>query len=425
MSDAYDATKAIEQTCNDLVDSYEDLAEMGAGLLATIKSTIGQLRQYKYTVHWSGSYSNPSVEYRDDPYSWWEKALIWTGGGAITEEIVDHPRQQEALDALADTQGIVDGADEKFEFDAGHMRDSVASIASHMSGWVGVSSLVSRLIFPSRASQVPTSGDIDGWRSPSAFSTYEDNLAIQHDAHETTATSIETMLTRDGNFVETLGDHLIVFAELQGDQNEYYAGLVAQDWAPDKWSITSVIQIVGEIGTKVTQFQQLQVDEIKAVVSTLNSAVSDILQTEEQKNTINRLSEPSGQGEVGWPEPAPLSSKKGAGETSYYDLTFQTQYFKDHITHWSDLSGDFTAPVDQAEAAPAIETMFHQFPGFMATTASGLNSLADHIKDKALVRGKAATKEISEILDDTIRTYVAGEDLNAQQANELQKLLDE
>lgn len=424
MNDAYNAARAIEQTCNDLVDSYGDLAEMGAGLLSTIKSTIGQLKQYKYTVSWRGQPAG-TPEYRDDPYAWWEKAIIWSGGGAITEEIVDHPRQQEALNALAQTQGIVDGADEKFEFDAGHMRDSVESIASHMAGWVSVSSQVSQLVFPSRTSQIPTSGDVDGWRSPSAFSTYEDNLAIQHNAHETTATSIETMLSRNGSFVETLGKHLIAFAELQGDHNEYYAGLIAKDWLPDKWSISSVIQIVGEIGTAVTQFQQLQVNEIQAVVSTLNSAVSDILQTEEQKNVINRLSEPSGQGEIGWPDPAQLSSRKNDGASSFYDLRFQTQYFKDHITYWSELSDSFTAPISRAESTPAIETMFHQFPGFMSTTAAGLNSLADHIKDKALARGQGATTKISEVLDVTIRTYLEGEDLNTQQAQELERMLEE
>lgn len=424
MNDAYNAAKAIEQTCNDLVESYGALAEVGAGLLSTIKSTIGQLRQYRYTMYYGRS-NYESVEYRDDPYAWWERALIHIGGASISEEIVEHPRQQEALDALAETQGIVEGADEKFEFDAGHMRDSVQSIASHMAGWVSTSTQVSSLVYASTASQIPTSGDVDGWRSPSAFNTYQDNLVIQHDAHETTAEQIETMLTRDGNFVETLGDHLTAFAELQGEQNQYYTDLLAKDWLPDKWSIESVISLVGNIGTAVTQFQALQVDEIKAVVATLNSAVTQILQTEEQKNAINRLSQPSGQGAVGWPEPAPLSTRKSDGVTSIGDLRFQTQYFKDHITHWADLADDFAKPIGSAEAAPAIETMFHQFPGFQATTAQGLNSLADHIRDKALRRGQGAATKMSEKLDETIRTYLAGEALNAQQAEQLQKLLDE
>lgn len=423
MNDAYNAAKTIEQTCTDLVSLYGDLAETGAGLLSTIKSTIGQLKQYEYTVSWSGQPGSP--EYRDDPYSWWEKALIRMGGGYIQERIVPHPERQKALDALAETQGIVEDADEKFDFDAGHMRDSVKSIASHMAGWVTVSSQVSGLFFPSRASQIPTSGDADGWKSPSAFTTYQDNLQIQHDAHETTATSIETMLTRDGEFVETLGKHLVAFAELQGDQNEYYAGLISSDWAPDKWNLSSILGIVGTIGEKVTEFKALQVQEIKAVVDTLNSAVADVLRTEEQKNVINRLSEPTNQGEAGWPDPAQLSAKRGEATSSYDELKFQTQYFKDHITHWSNLSDRFAEPISEAEGTPAIETMFHQFPGFMASTASGLNSLATHILDKALVRGKSATQKISDILDGTIRAYLEGEDLNAQQAQQLLQILDE
>ena len=82
-------------------------------------------------------------------------------------------------------------------------------------------------------------------------------------------------------------------------------------------------------------------------------------------------------------------------------------------------------PFSSAASAPAIETMFHQFPGFQATTASGLNSLADHIEDKALKRGQNATSAMAEKLDLTIRNYLEGENINTQQAAELQKMLDE
>ncbi|NLE97362.1 MAG: hypothetical protein GX596_05160, partial [Propionibacterium sp.] len=183
--------------------------------------------------------------------------------------------------------------------------------------------------------------------------------------------------------------------------------------------------LAGQIGDQVVEYRQHHIDQIEAVVETLNSAVTDILKTEEQRNAINRLSEPSGQGSVGWPDPAQLSARKAEGSTSFGDLKFQVQYFKDHITFWSDLSEDFSGPVGTAESTPPIDTMFHEFPGFMATTASGLNSLAGHIKDKALQRGQNATAKMSEILDLTIRTYLEGEEINTQQALELEKMLDE
>lgn len=424
MNDSYNAARAIEQTCLDLVESYGQLAEEGANVLGNIKSVIGQLKQWKYTVT-HGQSGHTSVEYRDDPYAWWEKALIWTGGMSFSEEVVDHPRKQEALDALAQTQGIVDDADEKFELDAGHMRDSVTSIAEHMSGWVDVSSRFSQLVYASSASQIPTSGDLDGWRSPSASDTYGENVTLQHDAHETTATSIETMLNRDAEFLSSMGTHLTQFAELERAQYDYYVGLATESWVPDEWSIDAIINIAGTIGEKVGEYKSLQIAEIEALVTTLNSAVTDILQTESQKNELNRMSEPTGAGGVGWPMPAALSGRKGVGESSFEDLKFQTQYFKDHIEYWADMSGDFDAVIDTAANTPAIETMFHQLPGFMATTAAGLNSLAEHIVDAALRRGKQAAAELSEILDGTIRTYLEGEDLNAAEARRLEEMLDE
>ena len=62
-NEAYDAALVIKQSCDDMVDSYEDLVEAGAAVMGDIKSTIGQLKQYKYESWASGQYLG--VEYRE------------------------------------------------------------------------------------------------------------------------------------------------------------------------------------------------------------------------------------------------------------------------------------------------------------------------------------------------------------------------
>ena len=422
----YDAATVIHQTCSDLVESYVALAEHGKNVLGNIHSVIGRIKQYKYDITYSAGFQLTTVtEYRDDPYAWWEKGLIYMGQATIHEEIVDHPRQQEARDALASAQGIVDDVDEKFELDSRDMRDTVLSVANHMKSWVDASAKTASLGFPSSTSQVPTSGDVEGWRSPSAKAIYDDNVYLQHGAHETTSTSIESMLSKDAAFLEKMADHLAAFANQERDQWQYYTDLATESWIPDEWSIDAIIETVGQIGDKVLEFKQLQIDELQRVNDVLNSAVTDVLAIQEQKNTISRLKEPASQGEDGWPSPANVAGRTTAGDSDFETLKFNTQYFKDHVTFWADLSSDFDGPIADASGAPAIAPMFLRFPAFSSTTSSALNDLAEHILDKALKRGQTAAKELSETLDAMIRTYVAGEDLNAAEAAQLQRMLDE
>lgn len=423
---SFNAAEAVKQTCQDLADSYAALAQHGRNVLGNIDSVIGRIKQYKYTVIFPAGYTTTEhVEYRDDPYAWWEKLGIWAGSGHIQEEIVDHPRQQEARKALAETQGIVNDVDNKFELDAEDMRDTVASIAEHMSGWVETSSKVSELIFPSSATQVPTSGDLQGWRSPTAKQIYDDNIVLQHKAHETTAEGIEAMLSKEAEFVGTLGNHLASFANLERDNYQYYSDLATETWIPEEWDIQSIIKIIGEIGDKAAEFKRLQIEELERTAETLNSAVTTVLAVESQKNVFSRLSEPTNGSEVGWPSPANTSGRSEEGSSDFDTLKFNTQYFKDHVEFWQDLSDDFAEPIAAGEGSPPIKPMFLRMPSFTATPAMALNDLAEHIVTAALRRGQIATKELSAILRTIIKTYLEGEELNAEEASKLERMLDQ
>ena len=54
-----------------------------------------------------------------------------------------------------------------------------------------------------------------------------------------------------------------------------------------------------------------------------------------------------------------------------------------------------------------------------------LNDLAEHIVTTALKRGQTATKELSAILRTIIKTYLEGEELNAEEASKLERMLDQ
>lgn len=69
--------------------------------------------------------------------------------------------------------------------------------------------------------------------------------------------------------------------------------------------------------------------------------------------------------------------------------------------------------------------MFLRMPSFTATPAMALNDLADHIVTAALRRGQIATKELSAILRTIIKTYLEGEELNAEEASKLERMLDQ
>lgn len=422
-NDSYDAAKTIKQTCDDMVDGYVELVEAGEGTLKNIKSTIGQLTQYKHTFVYEGGHT--SVAYRDDRMGFWERALLALGGTAILIEEQPHPERQKAYDALAETQGIVDEVDEKFELDSEDMRDTVGSVADHMGGWVDTVAQLSGLIFPSSASQVSTTGDTSGWRSPSALETYKENVQLQDAAHESTQTIIRTMLERDATFLQNMADHLSKFADLQREHEQRYIDMATGSWKPEELSLDWVLGKIGEVATFVQDHRNKQTAEAAAMIGVLNDAVTGTLKTEQLRGDINAMSEPTGDGGTGWPMPANLSAYKQAGTTGSYELEFNTRWFKDHITFWSGLSSDLGPVISTGAGVPAIEPMFLQFPGFSATATSGLNTLAGEINSKALARAQAATKDMSEKLDTTIRTYLEGEGLNAAEAKKLQDLLDE
>lgn len=422
-NESYDAALVIKQSCDDMVDSYEDLVEAGAAIMGDIKSTIGQLKQYKYETWASGQYLG--VEYRDDRYSGWDKFWMSVGGLAWTEEEVPHPRRQEAYDALEDAQGIVDDVDEKFELDSKDIRDTVASVADHMSGWVDTVAKLSALVFPSSVTQISTAGDTVGWQSPSAMETYRDNVTLQDSAHSTTQSVIRELLERDATFLQNMTESLTAFADLVREQNQSYIDLGTGSWKPEKLSIDFVLGKIGEVATFVNDYKSRQTEKATAMINTLNNAVSATLATEELRGQINAMSEPTGDGGNGWPMPANLSGYRSPSASNFDELRFNTRWFKDHVEFWEDLSGDFDPVISTAAATPAIEPMFLQFPGFSATATAGLNTLAKELKDKALARGKSATADLSGKLDATIRNYIAGENLNTSEAQQLQKMLDE
>ena len=418
---AYNAAKVIVQACEDMVREYEALATSGAGILSSITGSIGLYYQYKWTVDYPPDYGPQVIEYHDADVSWWERGLIGIGKGSVTTERIPHPRRQEALDRLAQTQGSIEGVDTKFDYDARDIRDTVSSVGKFMASWVDAATGLSAIPFPEDPRDVPTTGDPTGWRSPYAFQSYERIVGLQFQAHTTTETVITNTLKNSAEFLTGMASHLANFAQLVRDQETYYAGLATSKWIPGEKTIAWIIDTIGAIATKVIEFQTQQDKLAAAMINVLNDAVASVLKIEELRLQLNGMSR---SGDPGWPMPTALGGEKQAGSSPISELRFQTTYFKDHIDAWQKISDKVGPVVTTAEATPTIARMFYRWPAFAAATASALNQLSTEITDKALKRGKQATGQISQNLAATIREYLKTEDLNTQEAKQLEEILN-
>lgn len=232
------------------------------------------------------------------------------------------------------------------------------------------------------------------------------------------------MLSKEAEFVGTLGNHLGSLANLERDNYQYYSDLATETWIPEEWDIQYITKIIGEIGDKAAEFKRLQIEELESNAEMLNSAVTTVLTVESQKNVFSRLPEPTNGSEVGWLSPANTSRRSEEGSSDFDTLKFNTQYFKDHVEFWQDLSDDFAEPIAAGKGSPPIKPMFLPMPSFTATPAMALNDLAEHIVTAALRRGQIATNKLSAVLRTIIKTILEGEEIDAQEASKLERMLD-
>lgn len=413
---SYNAVQTLLTTCESMLNDYEALARSGSTILSDIESAIGLYYQYEY--HYRGN-NWDSIEHHDRDIRWWEQWVAWSNGWQVSTKRVPHPDREIAMARLATTEGDITNADTKFDFDATAIRATVSSIADFLAGWLTAYQDFSAITFPEVPEDIRTPSTTS-WQSPLAVDRYERNMSLQFDAHETTEDIIADLMDRCSKFLQQLKTTLAEFAKLVQQQEEYYASFVTSDWIPDKLNLSAFIDIIGGIGTKVVEYRGMQNDKATTMIDTMLDAVDTILQTEVVVGRINGMSRA---GAPGWPLPNDMGVS-GAGSPGGDVLTFNAQYFRDHIATWDGLAGEVTSVASAADSIPPIERMFYRWPAFGSTTGSALNSLSGDLTSKALSQSSTAMNQMSDKLNTTIRNYLAAEADNEAIARQLEAILD-
>lgn len=414
---SYNAVETLLLTCEDMLKEYEHLAQSGSAILSKVDGAIGLYWQYKY--HYSGANIGDIIEYHDRDIRWWEKMIAWSNGWQVSTDRVQHPERDDAITKLKATQGTVTDADTKFDYDAESIRHTVSSVATFLAGWLTAYQDFAAITFPEVPEDIRTPSTTT-WDSPLAVDRYARNMGLQFEAHETTESIVADLMDRCSKFLTQLKTSLVEFAKLVEQQEEYYASFVTSDWVPEKLSWRSLMDIIGDIGGKVVEYRRQQNAKATAMIEVMLDAVDTILQTEV---VLGRIDSMARAGEPGWPLPNDMGIS-GGGSPSGDLLTFNAQYFKDHIAIWQELGSQISPIAADAGSIPVIQRMFYRWPAFGSTTASALNSLGDELATKALNRASTAMGQMSTKLDATIRNYLAAEAENEATARELEAILD-
>lgn len=423
--DAIETANRIKNSCQEMAEHYKVLAEAGDEIYRTIETNIGLFYQYECTITYNAE-GRPDaqrvVTYQDHEPFWWEKWSASLGGGTLTVNKIDHPRRKEALEKLEDI-GInsIDPTDDKFDLDAQDIVKTVTGVGEFMGGWLHTLYALRAFTLPEHPLDIESSSSTYGWRSANAYAIYTRIVKLQFAAQDTVKHAILDMLNQNAQFLDSLRSHLVEFAALVRSQQNYYAGLATSDWIPDKGAtIGWVIDSIGELGQKVVSYQEQQTAQADAMIEVLNQAVKSILDFERIRTAIDGMSRA---GRPGWPMPVSFSSSDHAETSSEDSLIFETNYFKDHIEAWEKISDHLGGVANTAQKVKKIESMFERWTAFASDTVQSINSLGARIATE-LANGKKAAAEIAEKLEDTIRAYLATEELTTDLAKQLQEMLD-
>ncbi|RMB58199.1 hypothetical protein [Tessaracoccus antarcticus] len=404
----------INQACEDLQDAYQDLAEEALPAYDRLNSSIGRLTQWEVMVS-SGGYGGATTFYQDSKPRWWEKFV-----GVITVGEVPHPDADKARDAAKVLFGDIATNDDVYSARSEDIASTPKDLGEIMGEWLGIvdvfDSQVAQAI-PSSTAYIPTSGGLDGWRSPRASSGYEATASSQNSAAETTAEVVRALLENCAGFLEHLKSSLVAFATLTMDQNRFYSETLTS--IPTEISLDAVLGLIETGANIVNTLKEAELKQAEAMGSDLTSTITALLNISALDGQITRMGETSGDG--GWPQPAPMDPAHGGsnGPAARDELSYNTQYFKDHIDFWDGISETMTPLGQQATGIPELPVMFLRLPSFSANQSTALNSLGDRVASDCLVKGSTATATVATKLGETIRSYVRTEAANEAIANRI------
>lgn len=413
MSDVTTTIAQINQACEDLQDTYQTLADEAMPAYDRLNSSIGRLTQWE-VIQSDGGYGSITT-YWDSKPRWWHMLL---GIGVVGE--VPHPEAHLAREAAEGLFGDIANNDGVYVARSEDIAATPKDMGEIMGEWLEIvdkfDTEVAQVI-PSNTAYIPTTGGLDGWRSPRASNGYEATANSQNAAAESTAELVRSLLDNCAGFLEHLKSSLAAFAALTMDQNRFYSETLTS--IPTEISLDAVLGLIETGANIVNSLKEAELKQAEAMGSDLTSTITTLLNISALEGRITRMGESAG--DDGWPQPAPMDPGRGGsgGPAARDELSYNTQYFRDHIDFWGDISSTIRPLGHQAEGIAELPVMFLRLPSFSANQSTALNSLGDRIATDCLVKGRRATRAVATKLGETIRSYVRSEAANETIANQI------
>ena len=397
MTDPNLVLDTIAQLTDELSSAFEEQASTVTAEIETMSLMVGDFQEW---------HMGPTLIFRrtavldHEPNAWERFYYDWR------VEAQPHSRQGEAQGALNDAQ------DEYNTTDTNQMSDQekLAAIPTRMGGflshWYEVDTDFSRTHYAADASEIESSGNLEGWLSSQASSVYHGAIGTQHGAATASATILESFMTNSAAFLDDVTSAISQMMIRASEDEQLYIDLISAGAELADPSIGAFINyFVGSLQVLKDQ-RDLYFGRLADHGTSLNNAISTTLQVGVLSNNINDLG-----ADDQWPD---VTSNLRIDEPSpevptTTELRYNTQYFKDHVAHWDDIADDMGALHAKAADFPELSVDFIELPNFSAIQSTHLNDLGHRLADDVFAPGHAAALEMSQKLTETIRTYLENE----------------
>lgn len=409
---------AIRQACTDLEDAYETLAETALPALQGLQAGIGNIVQYHYrkTVRpddgapeWTEDvYVDEPIQFSNNRYLSYERM-----------EDVPHPRREDVRQAAREVYGELAEDDEIFAEDIADLVETPRKLGDFITDWLLIAGQFApdvQPVIPSNLAFIETGGGVEGWRSSSAFNSYEATASSQDTAADTAEQVMTDLMDQCAEFLHDIGTTLAAYASWVIARQEFQDSLIGGAAPP--MSIREGFQMVENWRSAGTETRNEKIEGATIEGDRLNGSIQALLDIDALNRDIDAMGEQTG--DNGWPGPASMNVlPSGEEPASQTTLSYNAQYFADHSAFWQDVSTELGALATEADGVADLPVMFARLPNFTASRANALNRLSGRLATDVLRQGEEHTQEISDNLDATIRNYLAVEAENEAIAGQI------
>ncbi len=400
----------INQACEDLQKAYKTLADGAAPAMDALDGGIGNLTRWKvaYINPWAPPHTPPSYGYWDHKPRWYNFFVM-----PIAEEY-DPVGAETARKAAEELWGEVGKNDAVFKTRTDDIAATPKHVGTMIGDWLKIAEKFASDVdakIPTSPYGIPTTGDLQGWKSSDASGAYASSVGIQNNAAKSAAGIMSELMMNCANFLSSMQTDLVNLAKLTKEQNDFYADLLTFKVSDFKTGVVTFNFVMDLIGKGIGIAKGLASQELNAATALgtmLNDSIKAVLKLSELDRRLTSLGED--ETTDGWPMPYAMNLGRPTATTpETVTLRYNTQYFKDHHAFWEDVSDNLAAHERSASNIKDVPVMFAQLPGFMANESDALNKLSKRLGADGMGKGKTATADMAEKLRSTIQAYLARE----------------